>query len=207
MSCIRYRSLGQLELLFYRLFTAPHILELLAEAFACSSVFSSSMSATATTTHASIGRGNPSSLPCRRVSTDRLSIVDRLAARSVTGRSLQILVHQHYGYRLHLEWRRCSGSRDSSRFMERRFYMQGEAETFFTELCSRGLEGLCTCVYEGYNMSPHERAPTCLRAPLIQSKKYLSEPKWWLKALQDMSIKTHCGCNIPSSSSDPLEWT
>ena len=44
------------------------------------------MSATATITHASIGRGNTSSLPCRRVSTDRLSIVDRLADRSVTGR-------------------------------------------------------------------------------------------------------------------------
>ena len=81
---------------------------------------SSSMSATDTTTHASIGRGNPSLLPCRRVSTDRLSIVDRLAARSVTGRGLQILVHQHYGYLLHLEWGSGSSSRDSSRFMERR---------------------------------------------------------------------------------------
>ena len=76
------------------------------------------MSDAATTTHASIGQGNPSSLPCRRVSTNRLSIVDRLAARSLTGRGLQILVHQHYGYRLHLEWSDASGSRDSSRFME-----------------------------------------------------------------------------------------
>jgi len=53
--------------------------------------------------------------------------------------------------------------------------MSGEAETFCTELCSRGLEGLCTCVYEEYNMSPHERAPRCLREPLIQSQKYLSQ--------------------------------
>ena len=133
------------------------------------------MSATATTTHASTGRGNPSSLPCRGISANRLSIVDRLATRSVTGRGVQIFVHLHCGYRLHHEWSGGSGSRDSSRFMERRFYMSGEAETFCTELCSRGLEGLCTCVYEEYNMSPHERAPRCLREPLIQSQKYLSQ--------------------------------
>jgi len=172
-----------------------------------SSFFSSSMS---DTTRASIGRGNPSSLPCRRVSARRLSIVDRLAARSLTGRGLHILVHQHYGYRLHLEWSGSgSCSRDSSRFLERRFNMFGEAESFCTELCNQGLEGLCTCVYEEYNFSPHERAPTCRRAPLIRSQKYLSQPKWWLKTAQDMrdlSVTTRCGCHITSSSSDPLDW-
>ena len=137
-------------LLFYRrLFTTLHTLELLADAFVQSSVFSSSMF---DTTHASICRGNPSSLPCRRVSARRLSIVDRLAARSLTGRGLHILVHQHYGYRLHLEWSGSgSCSRDSSRFLERRFNMFGEAESFYTELCNQGLEGLCTSAYEGYN--------------------------------------------------------
>jgi hypothetical protein len=39
--------------------------------------------------------------------------VDRLAARSVTGQSLDIRVHQHIGYRVHFEW-------DGGRAMERR---------------------------------------------------------------------------------------
>jgi hypothetical protein len=134
-------------------------------------------------THTSTGRGNPHSFLCRRVSANRLSIMDRLTARSVTGQGLQILVHQHYGYRLLLEWR-GSCSRVSSRFMERRFLMACEAERFYTELCSYGLEGLCTCVYEGYYMSTHVRAPRCLRKPLMQSQKYLLKPTWWLKALQ-----------------------
>jgi len=137
------------------------------------------MSAIATTfTHASTGRGNPSSLLCRRVSANRLSIVDRLTASSVTGQGLQIRVHQYYGYRLHVEWSGSSSSKVPSRFMERRFLMSGEAETFCTELCSRGL-GLCTYVYEGYYMSTHVRAPRYLREPLIQSQKYLLEMKWW----------------------------
>jgi hypothetical protein len=48
------------------------------------------------------GMGTPHSLPIRRISTQRPSIVERLAARSVTGQSLQIHVHQHFSYRLHL---------------------------------------------------------------------------------------------------------
>jgi len=148
--------------------------------------------------------GNPYSLPCCRVSANRLSIEDRLTARSVTGQGLQILIHQHYGYRLHLDWRGSSSSRVPSRFMERRFLMSGAAETFCTELCCYGLEGLCTCVYEGCYMFTHVRAPRCLRKPLMQSQEYLLQPKWWLKAMQDTSDGTHCGCRI--SSSYMLEW-
>ena len=162
-----------------------------------------SMAATTTFTHTSTCRGNPHSLLCRRFSANRLSIVDRLTALLVTGQGLQIFVLQHYGYRIHLEWRSSSSNRVSSRFMERRFLMSGEAETFCTELCSYGLEGLCTCVYAGYYMSTHVRAPRCLRKPLMQSQEYLLKPKWWLKAMQDTSDGTHCGCRI---SFYILEW-
>jgi hypothetical protein len=157
-----------------------------------------SMAATTTFKHVSTCQGNPHSLLCRRVSANRLSILDRLTARSVTGQGLQILVHQHYAYRLHLEWR-GRGSRVSSRFMERRFLMSRETETFCTELCSYGLEGLCTCVYEGYYMSKLVRARRCLRKPLMLSQEYLLKPTWWLKAKQDTSDGTHCGCCILSS--------
>jgi len=144
------------------------------------------MAATTAFTHTNTGRGNPHSLLCRRVSANRLSIGDRLTARSVAGQGLQILVHQHYGYRLHLEWR-GNDSRISSRFMERRFLMSGEAKTFCTKLCSYGLEGLCTFVYEGYYMSTHVRAPRFLRKPLMQFQEYLLKPKWWLKVMQGTS--------------------
>jgi hypothetical protein len=39
------------------------------------------------------GVGRPHSLPIRKISTNRSSIVDRLAARSVTGQSLDIHIH------------------------------------------------------------------------------------------------------------------
>jgi len=135
-------------------------------------------------------------------SFDKSSLHSRLTARSVTGHGLQILVHQHYGYRLHLEWK--GGTSVSLRFMERRFLTSGEAHTFCTKLFSYGLEGLWTCVYEGYYMFTHVRTPRCLRHPLMQSQKYLLKPMWLLKALQETPDGTHCGCRI--SSSYMLEW-
>jgi len=162
-----------------------------------------SMATTTTFTHTRVQVGESHSLLCRRVSTNRLSIVDRLTTRLVTEHGLQILVHQHYVYLLHLEWKGGS-SRVSSKFMERRFLMSGEAHSFCTELCSHGLEGLCTCVSEGYYLFTHVRAPRCLREPLMQSQKYLLKQKLWLKALQDTSNVTRSGCRI--SSSYMLEW-
>jgi len=160
-----------------------------------------------TTTRANTGHGNPSSLSCRRVSANRFSIVDRLAALSVSGLGLQILVHQHFGYRLHLEWSgNGSRHRDSSRFMERGFYLFSEAESFCTELCDQGLDGLCTCVYEGHNINRHERAPTCRRAPFYPSQKYLLLPKWQLNYMEDAAVETLCGCDITSSDAEPIHW-
>jgi hypothetical protein len=63
------------------------------------------------------GVGRHHSLLARKISAHRPSIVDRLAARSVTGQSLDIHVHQHVGYRVHFEWDK------GSKAMERHFHM------------------------------------------------------------------------------------
>jgi len=67
------------------------------------------------------GMGKPHSKLIQKVSSQRPTIVDRLAARSVRAQSLRILVHQHFGYRIHFEWNGGSSDNVSSRFMERRF--------------------------------------------------------------------------------------
>ena len=80
--------------------------------------FRMSDASAAAAAHESLGQGNHSSLQSRTLSARRLSIVDRLAARSLTGRGLNIHVHQHFGYRLHLEWGGDPNNTHSARFME-----------------------------------------------------------------------------------------
>jgi len=151
------------------------------------------------------GIGNPHSKLIQRVSSQRPSIVDRLAARSVTALSLQLLAHQHFGYRIHLEWNGCSSSRVSSRFVERRFFMHFDAQTFCIELCSKGLEGLCACMYGDYNTFIPQKAPRCLREPFRPSQKYSLKPKWWLKSLEEIEEENLCECSIFSTAI--LDWS
>jgi hypothetical protein len=145
------------------------------------------------------GMGKHQSKLIQKVSSQRPTIVDRLAARSITAQSLQILVHQHFGYRIHFEW---TGSSDnfSSRFMERRFLMSSDTQTFCIELCKRGLEGLCTFVYENYHTVIPARSPRCLREPYYPTQKYRQKPRWWIKSLEDMATDNCCECNISSET-------
>ena len=131
--------------------------------------FSMSDAAAAAAAHESLGQGTPSSLQSRTLSERRLSIVDRLAGRSLTGRGLHILVHQHFGYRLHLEWSGDHNTR-SARFMERRFHRWDQTKSFASQLCRLGIEGLCTCAYEASYQPPSDKAPRYLRGPFYVSQ-------------------------------------
>jgi hypothetical protein len=94
------------------------------------------------------------SLPILKISAKRPSIVDRLAARSVTEQSLEIRVHQHIGYRVHFVW-------VGGRSMERRFFTCSDAVTFCIELCKYGLEVLCSCLYGAYHSYIPGKAHYC----------------------------------------------
>jgi len=135
-------------------------------------------------------------------SARRLSIADRLAARSLTGRGLNIHVHQHFGYRLHLEWSGDPNNHRSARFMERRFHRWDQTKSFASQLCSLGIEGLCTCVYEASYQPPHDKAPRCLRGPFYASQKLIILPTHELKIMEDYAIFNLCDCKITSAPTE-----
>jgi hypothetical protein len=82
----------------------------------------------------SIGQAYPSS---RISSSSSSSIVSLLSARALTGRGLRVTVHQHYGYRLLLTWRKRWG-------IERRFPTLAVINSFCDELMS--LQDIATCI-------------------------------------------------------------
>jgi hypothetical protein len=120
--------------------------------------------------------------------------VDRLPARSVTGQSLDIRVHQHIGYRVHFEW-------DGNTAMERRFFSYSDAVTFCIELCKYGLEGLCSCIYGAYHSHIPGKAPYCHLGLFRPGHKYHIYPKWWIKYVEEQGDWDLCGCDISSTSS------
>jgi len=91
----------------------------------------------------SIGQGNFHS----KFNTDGTSIVKKLASRSLTGRDLQIKIHQHIGYRLHLLWNPTpNDERSKCMCIEKVFSMYNEVSDFCKTLTSKAAyEGVCNC--------------------------------------------------------------
>jgi hypothetical protein len=142
----------------------------------------------------SVGQGNLFS----RVTSYNPSIIIGLHSRTLTGRRLNLGVHQHLGYRLHLVWNSTKKGVTSERGVERRFFTYEDAESFCTEIANGGSEVLCDCVGEG--VIP-DKARMCFRACTLSQKGIPSDtPKSCLKSLQeDYRDDYWCSCNVRST--------
>jgi hypothetical protein len=83
---------------------------------------------------------------CSRSSTRRLStaisIVQWLTQSEQFGNSLDVSVHQHFGYKMQYMWNGAFGNR---RF-ERRFGSYKTVQALFTDIVTRTLEGTCNSI-------------------------------------------------------------
>jgi hypothetical protein len=70
------------------------------------------------------------------------SIVQRLTRREHSGSNLGVLLHQHYGYRMHYTCNRAFGNRS----FERRFRSYDSVLDFWTSVIAGTPEGLCACI-------------------------------------------------------------
>jgi hypothetical protein len=148
----------------------------------------------------SVGQGNLFS----RVPSYNPSIVIGLHSRTVTGRGLNLGVHQHLDYNLHLVWNSTKKGVTSERGVEKRFFTYEDVESFCTELTNAGVESLCDSVCE--KVIP-DKANMCFRACTLSQKGTLSDtPKSWLKFLQkDRRDKYWCRCSVRSTDM-VMEW-
>ena len=85
------------------------------------------------------GRGSTGLLPHYRAS---YNIVQRFGHRALTGRDLGIIVHQHYGYRIHYELRGEFGSRS----FERRYPGYQPCQQACADMVRGSPGGLCECM-------------------------------------------------------------
>jgi len=85
-------------------------------------------------------------------------ILTRLASRAITGHTLPIQVHQHYGLEFHLVLT------DDSPCIRRGCYTGKDALLICKQL-ERQLEGLCSCVFDPDRvLSMSDKVEQCFRA-------------------------------------------
>jgi hypothetical protein len=138
----------------------------------------------------------------RRVSAKGSSIITRLVSRSQTEPGLQIQVHQHFGYRLHLLWRGTKHEGSSEMCMEKIFLVSGDVQRFCTELEKGALEGLCSCAIAGVVQFMKEKGETCF-IPLPSEIDGCTCGAW-IRDLQEHEDQYRCCCRV--SSSCTLFW-
>jgi hypothetical protein len=113
----------------------------------------------------SFGQGHQSSkLEHNIFKNNSSSIVSRLHSRTLTGRNLQIQIHQHFGYRLHMVWKTKNQKQSSERYLQRMITMTNEMDKFLQELISGGSENLCNCVGEKFPEILEGKVEKCFRA-------------------------------------------
>jgi hypothetical protein len=92
----------------------------------------------------SFGQGQQSSKFERIIfKNNSSSIVSRLHSRSLTGRNMQIQIHQHCGYRLHMVWKTKNQNNISSeKCLQKMITTDNKMNKFLQELIDEGSEEL-----------------------------------------------------------------
>jgi hypothetical protein len=147
-------------------------------------------------------QGYSSSKSFRRISNyNNSSIVQKRISRSIAALPLHISVHQHYGYRVHLNWF-CT--QDAERFIQRMF--PWGIDCFCEELTDGGARGLCECVCDVVPEFLEDNLEPCFRE-FPTPEDYVTPPNSsMLRSIPECNpFWYHCIC--PISSSECLdEW-
>jgi hypothetical protein len=93
----------------------------------------------------SVGQAHPASCLRYAFAHSTPSIIHRLQARSITGLNIYFQVHQHYGYRLRVNWKTNSRQAKKDLYgIERKFPSYCSMEYFCQGL--QTLDGVSTCL-------------------------------------------------------------
>jgi len=153
-------------------------------------------------TERSVGQGNLRSP--RTLSPAGSSIVQRLAKRSISGRGLNVRVHQHHGWRLHLEW---TDGHESRRCFQRYFTSLEAVDTFCAELMRGGAEGVCECIGDCPDLFQGKVNVCWLNRPVTPLPDI---SRYWIRQIQEWNEEERYKCLCPVSSTEwvisDIEW-
>ena len=96
------------------------------------------------------GQGNTSFKTCHTINKrGAAAIVTRLEARALTGENLNVAIHQHQAYDVHVTWTVKFKNPDEppvDRCFERCFDAPEEYDAFREEVRQHPIQGTCSCV-------------------------------------------------------------
>jgi hypothetical protein len=122
----------------------------------------------------STGQGNLFSKLDSKIFENNTCIISRLQSTTLTGRNLQIKVHEHFGTHIHLFWQTKTCDVGTTRTIE--YY---EMLKFCDDLVLGGLENLCSCIRPSF-FQDDGKVEQCYFARLSYTL-----PDWKLKEMKE----------------------
>ena len=150
----------------------------------------------------SVGQDNFFSKSSQIFGSRRTSIVQRLASRSTTGNELQIQVHQHCNYKLHLVWHIFDKNKNSVRCLERIFSEPKALNDFWKQLKDGAFEGLCDCLCTGFIEWMNDKIKSCFseHSTLEQLRRQVFLRSWERSEEIQKLKRNYFDCIWPVSS-------
>ena len=141
-----------------------------------------------------LGQGKPRARSGPRMTGGSSSILTRLASRSLTGQSLRIEIHQHYGFSFHLNWEFIRDGVALETCMEREYLVYRDVRRCLEQLKRRPIEGVHSCLYMA---EEDNEAEQCFRTTPIRSDYDSSANRALDRFFQLIHEKNRC-CNVTS---------
>jgi len=147
----------------------------------------------------SVGQANFFSKSSHTIASNGSSIVHKLASRSLTENGLQIHVHQHAGFKLHLVWHVFDKRNNTSvKCFERIFPDFNALYDFCKHLKNGAFEGLCDCVCSRFFEWMDDKINSCTLDHSTQDQLRLSI---FLPSTVRNQNRNYFECSCPVSSS------
>jgi len=132
------------------------------------------------------------------------SIVQKLASRSITGNGLQIQIHQHVGFKVHVVWHVFDKhNKKSVRCFERIFSEINALDVFCKQLKDGAFEGLCDCVCNRFIEWMNDKIRPCTLEHSSQEhiRQYVFLRSWERSEEVQQQRRNYFECLCPVSSS------
>jgi len=147
----------------------------------------------------SVGQANFYSKASKSITSKNTSIIHKLTSRQLTAQGLQIHIHQHIGFLVHLVWYvNKPNNIEVKRCLERVFTQYRYLHNFCKDLKDGAFEGLCNCVGTHFREWMNDKINLCT---VDDETHYFFKRAYILRRNVDSLKRDFFTCTCPVSSS------
>jgi len=132
-----------------------------------------------------------------RKNKNRISIVEKVIYRSLTGQTLGLTIHNHLNSRIHLCWSNETGTPKYKNALERSFFREKDWLRFCEALKMTRMIGLAACIVGGIIYEDDHRIQRCI---FLEKAIWGSRNVWKNYREKSLNAQSICFCPVSSSS-------